>query len=236
MKMTFRAALAAALLLAGCSSSSKETKTASSDSTQNSSTAQTGRASAAELAADVPAGTAPGAPSAPPLEAPAVGGSSSVHGSAAERGADVAAGTGGNAPSSGGIESPAARSSASARGSPAERGADVAAGTGGTSSPYSRGITVGSGTAADASLRWANGRLARVDRNGRTITVERADDKRSITLTVDERTQIFDPNGSMASGLSSLQEGQQVRAAFDPASNHADRIEVMPKSPPSDRK
>ena len=248
MKITFGAALIGATLLVGCSSSSKETRTDSSQAavsgssasaqTQSSSSAGSDsvRGSTAERAADVPAGTAPGAPSAPAVSgAPAQRDSDSARGSAADRAADVPAGTGRNAPVSPGVSAPARSGSESARGSPADLAADVPAGTAGNA-PYSPGVREGSLGTADSKVRWANGRLARIDRDGKTITVERTRDSRTITLMVDDRTQIVDRSGSMASSLSSLQEGQEVRAAFDPASHHADRIEVMPKSAPAEQK
>ena len=50
-----------------------------------------------------------------------------------------------------------------------------------------------------------------------------------MTLTVDSQTQVI-RRGKPAAGISSIREGEQVRASFDPASNRAEKIEVMGKA------
>jgi hypothetical protein len=51
-----------------------------------------------------------------------------------------------------------------------------------------------------------------------------------VTLTVDSKTQIMRRGHPVSSGVTSIREGEQVRASFDPASNRADKIEVMGKA------
>jgi hypothetical protein len=53
-----------------------------------------------------------------------------------------------------------------------------------------------------------------------------------VTLTVDSQTQIMRRGHPVSSGVTSIREGEQVRASFDPASNRADKdkIEVMGKA------
>ena len=69
-----------------------------------------------------------------------------------------------------------------------------------------------------------------MDSDGKTIVINSSQGDR-ITLKVDDSTQIVDSSGqSSSSNLSSIREGAQVRASFDPSSNRAQRIEVMGKS------
>jgi hypothetical protein len=85
-------------------------------------------------------------------------------------------------------------------------------------------------SATNPNLKVASGRVSKVDQDGKSITVDQSSGTGALTLSVDERTQILDSTGSYtSSSISSLQEGYQVRASFDPASNHADKIEVTSK-------
>jgi len=52
-------------------------------------------------------------------------------------------------------------------------------------------------------------------------------DAGGVTLTVDSQTQVLRRGQPVAAGISAIREGTQVRASFDPASNRADKIEVM---------
>ncbi|HYZ89946.1 MAG TPA: hypothetical protein VE620_11665, partial [Myxococcales bacterium] len=79
---------------------------------------------------------------------------------------------------------------------------------------------------SSANLKRAVGRVAKVDPDNKSISISSRSGT-PLTLTVDDSTQIVDSSGSTSSDLSSIKEGTQVRASFDPASNHAQRIEVM---------
>src|SRR5918912_137191 len=86
-----------------------------------------------------------------------------------------------------------------------------------------------SSTGSSANLKSAVGRVSKVDSDGKSISIASRGGS-PITLTVDDSTQIIDSSGATSSDLSSIKEGSQVRASFDPASNHAQRIEVMGRS------
>jgi hypothetical protein len=78
-----------------------------------------------------------------------------------------------------------------------------------------------SGSSSDqANLRTVTGSVQRVDQN--SITLDKG-----VTLTVDSQTQVLKGGQPVAAGISAIKEGTQVRASFDPASNRADKIEVM---------
>jgi hypothetical protein len=79
------------------------------------------------------------------------------------------------------------------------------------------------GTSDNASLRTVTGQVEKVDQN--SITLDQS--AGGVTLTVDSQTQILRRGQPIAAGISAIHEGQQVRASFDPASNRADKIEVM---------
>src|SRR5207253_3967702 len=88
------------------------------------------------------------------------------------------------------------------------------------------GGAVSVGTSSDTSnLRTVTGSVAKVDEN--SITLDQA--AGGVTLTVDSQTQVI-RRGKPAAGISSIREGEQVRASFDPASNRAEKIEVMGKA------
>jgi hypothetical protein len=65
-----------------------------------------------------------------------------------------------------------------------------------------------------------------VDQN--SITLDQS--AGGVTLTVDSQTQVLRSGQPIAAGISAIKEGTQVRASFDPASNRADKIEVMGKT------
>jgi len=87
----------------------------------------------------------------------------------------------------------------------------------------------GSSSGSMANLKSAVGRVSKVDPDGKSVVISSRQGDR-ITLTVDDNTQIVDSSGASSSDLSSIREGAQVRASFDPASNRAEKIEVMGKS------
>jgi len=77
------------------------------------------------------------------------------------------------------------------------------------------------GSSSDqGNLRTVTGSVSKVDQNSITL------DQR-VTLTVDSQTQVLRRGQPVAAGISAIREGTQVRASFDPASNRADKIEVM---------
>src|SRR6266481_2695101 len=103
-------------------------------------------------------------------------------------------------------------------------------GTGSTGSQGSMGSSSGSmgssGASGSASasdqgnLRTVTGQVQKVDQN--SITLDQG-----VTLTVDSQTQVLRRGQPVAAGISAIHEGTQVRASFDPASNRAEKIEVM---------
>jgi hypothetical protein len=84
--------------------------------------------------------------------------------------------------------------------------------------------TADSTTGAQGSLRTVSGSVAKVDQD--SITLDQS--AGGVTLTVDSQTQVI-RNGRPSTGISSIKQGENVRASFDPASNRADKIEVMAK-------
>ena len=74
------------------------------------------------------------------------------------------------------------------------------------------------------SLKSVTGQVAKVDANQGSITLDQS--AGGVTLTIDSQTKVL-RRGRAASGISAIKEGEQVRASFDPASNRADKIEIM---------
>jgi hypothetical protein len=72
-------------------------------------------------------------------------------------------------------------------------------------------------------LKTVTGAVAKVDEN--SITLDQT--AGGMTLMVDANTQFVRRGQPIAAGISAIHEGEQVRASFDPASNRADKIEVM---------
>jgi len=85
------------------------------------------------------------------------------------------------------------------------------------------GTSASGSTADQGSLRTVTGSVARVDQN--SITLDQS--AGGVTLTVDSQTQVLRRGQPVAAGIAAIREGTQVRASFDPASNRADKIEVM---------
>jgi len=79
------------------------------------------------------------------------------------------------------------------------------------------------GAKDDGSLRTVTGSVAKID--GSSITLDQS--AGGVTLTIDSSTQIMHRGKAVTAGISAIHEGQQIRAKFDPASNRADKIEVM---------
>jgi len=91
------------------------------------------------------------------------------------------------------------------------------------SSGVSGGSASGSGSSDSANLRTVTGSVAKVDQN--SITLDQS--AGGVTLTVDSQTQVTRRGQPIAAGISAIHEGQQIRASFDPASNRADKIEMV---------
>ena len=77
----------------------------------------------------------------------------------------------------------------------------------------------------DANLRSVTGSVTKVDSQGQSITLDQQAGS-SLTLTVDSSTKVL-RNGRPLLGIQSLREGQKIRASFVPASNKAQRIEIV---------
>jgi hypothetical protein len=213
MKVTFPLALAAALIF-GCSSSSKNTRTAGNDTgmTQSGSIAGTqgtaGGANGTQGSVSTATSAQPNNPSNP------VPSSNTANNPGADATASGTTATAGSTPP------------ATAQNPPSTSGtiAGDTSSTTGTGSIAGTSAAVASGSAIDnASLRTVTGAVAKVDTN--SITLDQA--AGGVTLTVDSQTQVLHKGQPIAAGISAIREGQQVRASFDPASNRADKIELM---------
>jgi hypothetical protein len=256
MKVTFGLAIAAALAFA-CSSGSKNTRTAANDtgltqqgsiegtqgtaggangaqgtaaagtsntgnsgataSTQDGNTQGTIGGSASTSASSQSEGTqgqAPGSSASnPPTSGSYSGGDSSGSSASAQ-------GSAGSQPSNSGTYGTSA-SSNERSGHSTYPGADRSGSASGSSGSMDRSGSVAV-SSDNASLRTVTGSVAKVDEN--SITLDQASG--GVTLTVDSQTQVI-RSGKPSAGISSIREGEKVRASFDPASNRADKIEVM---------
>ena len=231
MKVHVITALGAAALFVGCSGSSKETRTASNTGTTTQGSVQ-GTQSAAGSQGQVSAqGTSDQASAQGTMGTSGTGSSSSTSSMGNDRSGQVS--TSQTNPNTG--------SSSSTYGQAGTTGSSGSttdqSGTAGTSgSTYGQSGTTGSSgsmdrsaSASSANLKSAVGRVQKVDSDSKSISIASRGGS-PITLTVDDSTQIVDSSGSTTSDLSAIKEGSQVRASFDPASNHAQRIEVMGRS------
>jgi hypothetical protein len=98
---------------------------------------------------------------------------------------------------------------------------------GSTSGSTAAGGSVAGSASDNSNLKTVTGSVAKVDENSITLDTQSAG---GVTLTIDSQTQIVRRGQPISSGVSSIHEGEQVRASFDPASNRADKIEVMGKA------
>jgi hypothetical protein len=106
-----------------------------------------------------------------------------------------------------------------------QTGTGSTSGSSGSAMPGSATSGAVAGSSDNASLRTVTGAVAKIDQN--SITLDQA--AGGVTLTVDSQTQVLRRGQPVAAGISAIHEGQQIRASFDPASNRADKIEVMGK-------
>src|SRR5207253_667981 len=236
MKVHFVTALGAAALLAACSGTNKETRTASNTSSTGTSTQGSveGTQSAAGSQGQV---ATQGSTSGMQGSATGSTGSGTTGGATASTGSSTDTSSMGsdrsgqaNTSSTSGQNNPNAGSSSSSTSPGSTTGSasgqsDTSTGTSGSRGSMDRSSSSGS----MANLKSAVGRVSKVDPDNKSVVISSRQGDR-ITLTVDDNTQIVDSSGSSSTDLSAIREGSQVRASFDPASNRAQRIEVMGKS------
>ena len=229
MKVHVITALGAAALFVACSGSNKETRTASNTATTTQGSVE-GTQSAAGSQGQVSAQGTSDQPSASgSVGTSGTGSSSSTSSMGNDRSGQVSASSQTN-PNSGSSSSTSGQ--AGTTGSSGST-SDQSGTTGSSGSTYGQSGTSGSmdrsTMGSSANLKSAVGRVSKVDSDGKSISIASRGGS-PITLTVDDSTQIVDSSGATSSDLSSIKEGSQVRASFDPASNHAQRIEVMGRS------
>ena len=253
MKFSFPFALTAALIF-GCSSASKSTRTAGNDTgtTQSGSiegtqgtaggangtqsTASTGTsAQTSGQSANTSTGTdtnAQGSASTPNSGSTSStygqnGGSGSASANTGSTGSTGSMGTAGNTGSTSGSAGNSGSGSGS-MGTAGNSGSTYGQNSTGSATGSAGGsgaVASGSGSSDNASLRTVTGAVAKVDQN--SITLDQT--AGGVTLTIDSQTQVLRRGQPVAAGISAIHEGQQIRASFDPASNRADKIEVMGK-------
>ena len=207
MKYAYGLALAAALVF-GCSSSSKNTRTSSNEAGAAQAGTVAGTSSTAGTQADQ--GSMSNQPSS----------SSSTASNQGTTGTGSTAAQPGDTGTSGSTygQSGTTGSSGSTYG---QSGTTESSG-----STYGQGGmgTAGAGSATSSAdpgnLRTVTGAVQRVDQN--SITLDQG-----VTLMVDSQTQVLRKGQPVAAGIAAIHEGNQVRASFDPASNRAEKIEVM---------
>jgi len=239
MKVHFVTALGAAALLAACSGSNKETRTASN--TANTGTSTQGSAEGTQSAAgsqgqvstqgSTQAGTSGSATASTgsSTDTSAIGNDRSGQ-------ATTSAQNNPDTSSSSSTASPGS-STGSTYGQSGTSGGSTygQSGTGSTSDSNmgtsgSRGSMDRSASASSAAnLQSTFGRVSKVDQDNKTVVISSRQGDR-ITLTVDDDTQIVDNRSGNTGDLSSIREGTPVRATFDAASNRAQKIEVMSRA------
>src|SRR5713101_2761322 len=237
MKIHLVTALGAAALLVACSGSNKETRTASNTASTGTSTqgsvesTQSAAGSQGQVATQgsstATPGSASGSTTSGTTGAPASGTSTDTSSMGSDRSgqSNTSSTYGQNNPSTGSSSSSATpdSSTGSTYGQGGTAPSDSSVGTSG-----SRGST-DRAASSSANLKSAVGRVSKVDSDSKSIVISSRQGDR-ITLTVDDNTQIVDSSGSSSSDLSAIREGAPVRATFDPASNRAEKIEVMGKA------
>jgi hypothetical protein len=205
MRFSYGLAIAAALLV-GCSSSSSSTKPTAANENPTGTTQPTsieGTGSTAATSGNTPPSTAQ-----PPSQSPNP--PSSTYGtSPSDTGSSAQAGQG-------------AAGSSSGQGSAGAAAGGAAAGSAGSMYGSQQGSTSATPGTTD-NLKTVTGQVAKVDQN--SITLDQS--AGGVTLTIDSNTQVLRRGQPIAAGISAIHEGQQIRASFDPASNRADKIEVM---------
>ena len=255
MKIHLVTALGAAALLVACSGSNKETRTASNTASTGTSTqgsvesTQSAAGSQGQVATQgsstATPGSASGSTTSGTTGAPASGTSTDTSSMGSDRSGQS------NTSSTYGQNNPSTGSSSSSATPDSSTGPTYGqSGTGSSGSTYGQSGTApsdssmgtsGSSRSTDrtasssANLKSAVGRVSKVDPDSKSVVISSRQGDR-ITLTVDDNTQIVDSSGSSTSDLSAIREGTPVRATFDPASNRAEKIEVMGKASKKDTK
>jgi len=258
MKVHLVTALGAAALLVACSGSNKETRTASNTGTTTQGPVegtQSAAGSQGQVATQGSSTATPGSASDSTTSgttgAPASGTSTDTSSMGSDRSGQS------NTSSTYGQSNPSTGSSSSSATPGSSTGSTYGqGGTGSSGSTYGQGGTGSSGStygqggtapsdgsmgtsgssgstdrtaSSSANLKSAVGRVSKVDPDSKSVVISSRQGDR-ITLTVDDNTQIVDSSGSSTSDLSAIREGTPVRATFDPASNRAEKIEVMGKA------
>ncbi len=246
MKVHLVTALGAAALLVACSGSNKETRTASNTGTTTQGPVegtQSAAGSQGQVATQGSSTATPGSASDSTTSgttgAPASGTSTDTSSMGSDRSGQS------NTSSTYGQSNPSTSSSSSSATPGSSTGSTYGqGGTGSSGSTYgqsgtapsdgSMGTSGSSGStdrtaSSSANLKSAVGRVSKVDPDSKSVVISSRQGDR-ITLTVDDNAQIVDSSGSSTSDLSAIREGTPVRATFDPASNRAEKIEVMGKA------
>ncbi len=224
MKVHLVTALGAAALLVACSGSNKETRTASNTGTTTQGPVegtQSAAGSQGQVATQGSSTATPGSASDSTTSgttgAPASGTSTDTSSMGSDRSGQS------NTSSTYGQSNPSTGSSGSTYGQGGTAPSDGSMGTSGSSGSTDRTAS------SSANLKSAVGRVSKVDPDSKSVVISSRQGDR-ITLTVDDNAQIVDSSGSSTSDLSAIREGTPVRATFDPASNRAEKIEVMGKA------
>src|SRR6266852_4437630 len=231
MKVHFVTALGAAALLAACSGSNKETRTASN--TANTGTSTQGSAEGTQSAA----GSQGQVSTQGSTQAGTSGSATASTGSSTDTSA-MGNDRSGQATTSA-QNNPDTSSSGSTYGQSGTSGGSTygQSGTGSSGSTYGQS---GTGSTSDSNMGTSGSRgsmdrsasassVAKVDQDNKTVVISSRQGDR-ITLTVDDDTQIVDNRSGNTGDLSSIREGTPVRATFDAASNRAQKIEVMSRA------
>ncbi|HKC61264.1 MAG TPA: hypothetical protein VKB92_14350 [Myxococcales bacterium] len=251
MKVHFVTALGAAALLAACSGSNKETRTASN--TANTGTSTQGSAEGTQSAAgsqgqvstqgSTQAGTSGSATASTgsSTDTSAMGNDRSGQATtSAQNNPDTSSSSSTASPgsSTGSTYGQSGTSGGSTYGQSGTGSSGSTYGQSGTGSTSdsnmgtsgSRGSMDRSASASSAAnLQSTFGRVSKVDQDNKTVVISSRQGDR-ITLTVDDDTQIVDNRSGNTGDLSSIREGTPVRATFDAASNRAQKIEVMSRA------
>jgi hypothetical protein len=220
MKVQLGMALAAVMALA-CSSGNRSTRTAANDT----GTTQSGSISGTQGTAAGANGTQGTATTdaAGTTNQPSSGTVATVPSDTNSQGTTPpSSGTSGTVSSSGSSAPSTSDSTAGSSGSTVGSSGSTYGSAGSTAA----GGTVSGSSSDKSSLKTVTGAVAKVDEN--SITLDQS--AGGVTLTVDSQTQIMRRGHPVSSGITSIREGEQVRASFDPASNRADKIEVMGKA------
>lgn len=236
MRYVYGLTLAAALIF-GCSSSSKSTRTTSNENPSGTpqSGSIEGTASTAGTAANTTGTATASSAQTSNNNLPADNNTATASNApASNSGATMPNDTSNSTAGNGAPSSQSGTSSTSTYGQDSTGSTGSASGqtpsTSGSTAPSSSGSTYGVSTGSTGSvsgssdnLRAVVGSVAKVDQN--SITLDQS--AGGVTLTVDSNTQVLRRGQPIAAGISAIHEGEQVRASFDPASNRADKIEVM---------